>query len=168
MWLCVRGSVYLSVCLSIRLSVCLSVCLFVYLSVYLSVCLSISLSVYLSVCLCCVCVASDLSVTHLCVSVCVCVCVRVCVCVCVCVCVVSVLHLTCLYAVRVCLVCVCVRESVCMLRGAFGYKSSVLCGLFVLFVLRVCAFVTTFLDGCHRSLLQNTVSFIGLFCKRDL
>jgi len=85
------------------------------------------------------------------VCVCVCVCVRVCACVCVyvCVCVCVCVHVR----VRVCVfacICVCVYVSVRVLFD-FKYWSTKLC------VLRGAG-----------SLLQNIVSFMGLFCKRDL
>ena len=64
LYVCVSMCVCLSVCLSICLSVCLSICLYVCVSTCLSVCLSIRLYVCVSMCLS-VCLSDSYSLSHL-------------------------------------------------------------------------------------------------------
>jgi len=120
------------------------------------------------------------------VCVCVCGCVCVCVCVCVCMCVCVCVH-----------VCVCVQKlspRAALLETA-PLRAPVCMCMYVCICVRVCVCVSVCVCECvcprgmlsesgslkapmgwlrsvgslkYKSLLQNIVSFIGLFCKRDL
>jgi len=118
------------------------------------VCASLCASVCVPVCLC------------LCLYL--CVCVRVCACAGACACAFSgacvvkneIYHLENLYVCELCAsvcvcVCACVCECVCVCACLNLKESTNRSHLIWLLAL-------------HKSLLQNIVSFIGLFCKRDL